>query len=67
VEIELNRERLPPTLPLDVGMNEMLKATFCPAGRLRGKVGPLRLKPAPTTVALETVTVACPELPTTRG
>ena len=67
VVVELIRERRPLTLPLDVGVNETLKTAFCPAGRCRGKVRPLRLKPDPATVAWKTVTVDCPELPRTRG
>ena len=65
--VELCTDRIPLALPLDVGVKETLKTACCPADRLKGRLGPLRLKPNPETVAWDTVTVDCPELPSTRG
>ena len=58
----LTSETLPDTLPAAVGANCTLKVTDCPAGRARGKISPLMLKPAPVTVACEIVKVTPPEL-----
>ena len=49
---------LPPTL----GVKRMLKVTLCPLFRLRGKLRPRKLNPAPVAVACEIVTVELPEL-----
>src|SRR5437870_12821989 len=58
----LTSETLPDTLPAAVGANCMLKAMDCPAGRVRGKISPLMLKPAPVTIPCEMVNLTPPEL-----
>src|SRR2546426_1171062 len=40
----------------------MLKVLDCPAGRVRGKLSPLMLKPAPVTLPCEMVKLTPPEL-----
>jgi hypothetical protein len=59
------RERLPFMVPLDCGAKVTLKLALCPAARVRGRAGPLRLKPDPVIVAPETVRFEPPELPRT--
>jgi hypothetical protein len=49
---------LPPTL----GVKRMLRVTLCPLFRLRGKLRPYKLNPAPVTVICEIVTFELPEL-----
>jgi hypothetical protein len=49
---------LPPTL----GVKRILRVALCPLFRLRGKLRPYKLNPAPVTVAWEIVTVELPEL-----
>lgn len=49
---------LPPTF----GVKRTLKVTLCPLFRLKGRLKPLKLNPAPVTVACEIVTVDLPEL-----
>jgi hypothetical protein len=44
------------------GVKRTLKVTLCPLFRLRGKLKPLKLNPAPVTVAFEIVAVELPEL-----
>jgi len=61
--VELNRERLPLTLPLDFGAKITLKLALCPAARVSGR--PLRLNPDPVIAAWETVRSDPPELPRT--
>ena len=51
--------------PLDCGAKVTLKLALCPAARVRGRAGPLRLKPDPVIVAPETVRFEPPELPRT--
>jgi len=63
--VELTRERLPLTLPLDFGAKATLKLALCPAARVSGRAGPLRVKPDPVMVAWETVKLDPPELPST--
>src|SRR5947209_18622703 len=58
----LTSETLPDTLPAAVGANCMLKVMDCPAGRVRGKLSPLMLKPAPVTMPCAMVKLALPEL-----
>src|SRR2546425_12764396 len=58
----LTSETLPDTLPAAVGANCMLKVMDCPAGRVRGKLSPLMLKPAPVTIPCEMVKLTPPEL-----
>ncbi len=48
-------EILPVTLPVAVGAKVALKVALWPAVRVRGRESPLMLKPAPVTVASETV------------
>ena len=57
--------RLPLLLPADAGVNTALKVVLCPAFRLTGSVGPLKVNPVPVTAAFEIVTVEPPELVTT--
>jgi hypothetical protein len=53
---------IPPlVLPTTFGVKRTLKVTLCPLFRLKGRLKPLKLKPAPVTVACETVTVEFPE------
>ena len=47
--VELARERLPLTLPLDVGAKVTLRLKLCPAARVSGR--PLRLNPDPVIAA----------------
>jgi len=63
--VELTKERLPLTLPLDCGAKITLKLALCPAARVSGRAGPLRLNPDTVTVAWETVRFDPPELPRT--
>ena len=49
---------VPPTL----GVKRALKVTLCPLFRLRGKLRPYELNPAPVTVVCEIVTFELPEL-----
>jgi hypothetical protein len=53
---------LPVALPLEVGANDVVKAVVCPAARVSGTLRPLRLNPAPLTVAWVIVTPAKPVL-----
>jgi hypothetical protein len=61
--VELARERLPLTLPLDFGAKMTLKLALCPAARVSGR--PLRLNANPVIAACETVRFEPPELPRT--
>jgi hypothetical protein len=61
--VELNREILPITLPLDFGAKVTLKPAICPAARVSGR--PLRLNPDTVIAACETVRFDPPELPRT--
>jgi len=63
--VELTRERLPLTLPLDFGAKATLKLALCPAARVSGRAGPLCVEPDPVMVAWETVKLDPPELPRT--
>ncbi len=54
--------RLPLTLPLDDGAKLTLNVVLCPALRVRGRLNPLTLKPAPLAVACAIVTLVPPEL-----
>lgn len=47
----------PLTAPPTFGLKRTLKVMLCPPFRLKGKVRPLKLKPAPVTVAWEMVSV----------
>ena len=51
VGVELTRERLLLTLPLDVGAKVTLKLALCPVTRVSGSAGPLRLNPDPVIAA----------------
>jgi len=54
---------IPPlVLPPILGVKRMLKVMLCPLFRLRGKLRPYKLNPAPVTVVCEIVTVELPEL-----
>jgi hypothetical protein len=54
---------IPPlVLPATLGVKRMLKVMLCPLFRLRGKLRPYKLNPAPVMVACEIVTVEFPEL-----
>ena len=63
--VELTKERLPLTLPLDFGAKVTPKLALCPVARVNGRAGPLRLKPDPVIAACETVRFEPPELPRT--
>ena len=53
---------IPPlTFPPTFGVNRTLKVMLCPLLRLRGRLRPLKLNPAPVTVASEMVEVELPE------
>ncbi len=54
--------RLPLTVPLDDGAKAVLNVTLCPALKVRGRLRPVMLKPAPVAVACEIVTLVPPEL-----
>src|SRR2546422_3078498 len=58
----LTSETVPDALPVVVGANCTLKVLDCPGGRVRGKVRPLMVKPAPVTLACAMVKLALPEL-----
>src|SRR5437870_2957049 len=58
----LTSETLPDTLPVAVGANCTLKVLDCPAGRVRGRVGPGMQRPAPVKVPCATVRLALPAL-----
>jgi hypothetical protein len=58
----LTRETLPVKLPVAAGAKATLKLLDWPTARVSGKVSPLRLNPAPLTVADEMVRLAVPEL-----
>ena len=58
----LVKETLPLTLPAPLGAKVTLKPVFCPADKVRGRAGPLRLKPFPVTVSWEMVTLPVPVL-----
>ena len=49
--VELTKERLPLTLPLDCGVKITLKLALCPVARVNGRAGPLRLNPDPVIAA----------------
>jgi hypothetical protein len=54
---------IPPlVLPPTFGVKRTVKVKLCPLFRLRGVLKPLKLNPAPVTVAFEIVTVELPEL-----
>jgi hypothetical protein len=52
----------PVVLPPILGVKRMLKVMLCPLFRLRGKLRPYKLNPAPVTVVCKIVTVELPEL-----
>jgi hypothetical protein len=58
----LVKESLPLTLPAPLGAKVTLKPAFCPADKVRGREGPLTLKPFPFTVSWEMVTLPVPVL-----
>ena len=58
----LTSDTLPVTLPVVLGAKVTLKMADWPTARVKGKVSPLVLKPAPVTVACEMVRLAVPEL-----
>ena len=53
-------DMVPVTLPPTAGANSTLKVALSRACRVRGNTSPLMLKPAPVTVACETVTLRVP-------
>ncbi len=53
---------LPLAAPLTVGANNTEKDAVWPGVSVAGKLRPLRVKPAPLTVAAEIVTLVPPEL-----
>ena len=53
---------IPPLmLPATFGVKRTLKVTLCPLFRLKGRLKPLKLNPAPVAVACEIITGALPE------
>ena len=52
--------RLPVGVPAVVGANTTLKDLLAPAAKVRGKVSPLTLNPAPVAVTCEMVTLEPP-------
>lgn len=48
---------VPLTVPPACGVKRTLKVTLCPWLRLKGRLRPLKLNPAPVTVACDMVTV----------
>jgi hypothetical protein len=52
--------KLPLLLPADVGVNTALNVAVCPAPRLTGRLGPLKVNPLPEAEALEIVTLEPP-------
>ena len=53
---------IPPlVLPTTFGVKRTLKVTLCPLFRIKGRLKPLKLNPAPVPVACEIVTVEFPE------
>jgi hypothetical protein len=54
---------IPPlALPPAFGVNRTLNVMLCPLLRFKGRFKPLRLNPAPVTLACEIVSVEFPEL-----
>ena len=58
----LMNETLPVTAPAAEGLKVTLAVVVPPGAMVTGKVSPLRLKPAPDTLALETEMAVPPEL-----
>ncbi len=58
----LMNKTLPVTAPAAEGLKVTLAVAVPPGAMVTGKVSPLRLKPAPDALALETETVVPPEL-----
>ena len=56
----LASETEPVTVPAEVGANTTLNVALCPGAMLIGRVRPEVPNPAPTTLALEIVTLAVP-------
>jgi len=54
----------PLALPTTLGVKRTLKVTLCPLFRIKGRLKPPKLNPAPVTVACEIVTVEFPEFVT---
>jgi len=52
--------KVPELAPVAVGANTALKLVVWPAPRVMGNVGPVKLKPVPLALALETVTLEPP-------
>ena len=59
--------RFPVLLPEDVGEKIALNVVLCPAARVAGRPGPLKLNPVPVAAAAEIVTVTPPVLVTVTG
>lgn len=53
---------LPLLVPVDCGAKFTFTDLLCPAGRVRGRLRPLALKPVPVAVICEIVTLDAPEL-----
>ena len=54
-------------LPEDVGEKIALNVVLCPAARVAGRIGPLKLNPVPVAAADEIVTVTPPVFVTVTG
>src|SRR5713101_8134721 len=62
----LASDRLPCTEPGAEGRKDTLKLADCPGCKLKGRTGPLKLKPLPVTVAPEMVVFDAPIFVTVR-
>ncbi len=59
--------RFPVLLPEDVGEKIALNVVVCPAARVAGRPGPVKLNPVPVAAAAEIVTVTPPAFVTVTG
>ena len=59
--------RFPVLLPEDVGEKIALNVVLCPAARVAGRPGPVKLNPVPVAAAAEMVTVTPPVFVTVTG
>ena len=61
----LVREKVPVALAAVVGAKVRVKLAVCPAVRVSGRVGPVKVKPVPVRLACEMVTLAVPAVTVT--
>jgi hypothetical protein len=55
-------DKVPVALPAEVGLKTIFTFVLCPAAKVIGGVSPVMLKPAPLTVACESVRLVLPVL-----